>query len=456
MKLKTTQPAFGENSDAPFANDLLHREQEILDLTPMIENVPSPTVMALDAPWGAGKTVFIKMWATYLNKKRMPALYFNAWETDFAADPLVPFVEKITEQLPEENQGNLMDSAKALMPMFLGDVVRKFVGDGLAEVTEQAAENLFTHHSKLAEFKNALGEFAEAQTNKHIVIFVDELDRCRPDYAVKVLERIKHLFEVPGVVFVLATNREQLCHSIQGLYGANFDADTYLRRFIEFDFTIKPPDTKAFIDARLSALGVDKFLEDRKKHRGCKYDLDKLRGALTLLAKIYNYSLRDLEQLIARVVLVLYTLEGNMFYPILLAFLLVARQKMPEHYRKYIRPDDNGEEMREQWENDLGMADIHEGYENYSFFAVSITAQIMLTKWITQKKLEDAKSDFNTYCEEKEENATTREGELYIDDLKHAGAEFFISDIYRSRSEKILPYLVKKIEIQDKFHFPAS
>ena len=172
----------------------------------------------------------------------------------------------------------------------------------IAKIAEYFARNLFTHHSKLAKFKKALGEFAKSQTNKHIVIFVDELDRCRPDYAVKVLERIKHLFEVPSVVFVLATNREQLCHSVKGLYGASFDAGTYLRRFIEFDFTIKQPDTGSFIHARLSVLGVEQSLGD---------SYGQLHNALTLLASVYNYSLRDVEQLLMRVLLVLSTLEDK-------------------------------------------------------------------------------------------------------------------------------------------------
>ena len=68
-----TEITFGENKENPFHNDLLNRKQEIMDLTPMIKRIKSPAVMALYAPWGAGKTAFIKMWAAYLNKEQIPA-----------------------------------------------------------------------------------------------------------------------------------------------------------------------------------------------------------------------------------------------------------------------------------------------------------------------------------------------------------------------------------------------
>ncbi|WP_081764293.1 P-loop NTPase fold protein [Sphingobium sp. Ant17] len=64
-----------------------------------------------------------------------------------------------------------------------------------------------------------------------IFVVVDELDRCRPDYAIALLESIKHLFDVPGVVFVIALHGRQLTASIEAVYGAKFDATAYLRRF---------------------------------------------------------------------------------------------------------------------------------------------------------------------------------------------------------------------------------
>ncbi|QDE47832.1 hypothetical protein EIN43_17235 [Enterobacter hormaechei] len=63
-------------------------------------------------------------------------------------------------------------------------------------------------------------------------IFIDELDRCRPNYAIDMLETIKHLFDINNVVFVIATDKEQLSHSICSVYGSGFDATRYLDRFL--------------------------------------------------------------------------------------------------------------------------------------------------------------------------------------------------------------------------------
>ena len=439
-----TEITFGENKENPFHNDLLNRKQEIMDLTPMIKRIKSPAVMALYAPWGAGKTAFIKMWAAYLNKEQIPAFYFNAWETDFAVDPLVPFMEKITEQLPGKMRRKLMKGAKALIPALIGGVVRNFGNGWLAKITDYLTGKFFTHHGKLTEFKNTLKDFIGTQKGKRVVIFVDELDRCRPDYAIKVLERIKHLFKVPGVIFILAINREQLRHSVKALYGLDMKgADIYLRRFIEFDITIKQPDMDGFITARLKHMEIDKFLEGRKRSFG--YDRQNLHETLTLLAKVYNLFPRDMEQLLMRVVLVLYALEDDEkdkqpFHPSLLAFLIVARLKMLEHYRRYILPADDGVEMVGRWE----AAGIYDGAENIKI-ASHITAQILMAKHDTT-----GANDLMKSYKDKANNAPSNNARSYYNSVSGYAKNFGKDDNNRIN----LSRLVNKIELLDKFRFP--
>ena len=87
----------------------------------------------------------------------------------------------------------------------------------------------------IISFKNSLANFIEKSTeDKPVVFIIDELDRCRPNYAVEVLEQIKHLFSVPKIVFVLSIDKEQLGHAVRGVYGSEkLNADEYLRRFID-------------------------------------------------------------------------------------------------------------------------------------------------------------------------------------------------------------------------------
>jgi len=84
-----------------------------------------------------------------------------------------------------------------------------------------------------------------------IFVFVDELDRCNPQYAISLLEEIKHLFDVPGVVFVLGMEPSQLCKSIEGAYGAGFDAAAYLERLINYRYSLRPVRMDRFIEDRL-------------------------------------------------------------------------------------------------------------------------------------------------------------------------------------------------------------
>lgn len=89
------------------------------------------------------------------------------------------------------------------------------------------------------------------------LIFIDELDRCRPTYAIAMLERIKHLFNIPGIAVVLATDTSQLAHSIKSVYGQDFDSQKYLQRFLSRTYPLPSPPVANFIDAIVGPSGVD-------------------------------------------------------------------------------------------------------------------------------------------------------------------------------------------------------
>ena len=125
------------------------------------------------------------------------------------------------------------------------------------------------------------------------MILIDELDRCRPDYALGLIEAVRNLFAVDGVVVLLAINREELCHSIQSLYGAEFDTDRYLRRFVDLPYTLPPPSEdhlSAFALRLLSAARVEsRVLSSSEPHHPGPRMLGKIPTAA-------NHNLRDLQQ----------------------------------------------------------------------------------------------------------------------------------------------------------------
>ena len=132
--------------------------------------------------------------------------------------------------------------------------VQTFIETEAGNMLAAYADNLLMRYKEseksVKEFQDKLQTTASAltQATKHpLMVVIDELDRCRPSYAVALIEVAKHLFEADHVVFVLAVNRTQLAHSIKALYGDQFDAAGYLRRFFDIDFRLPEPDRTRFI-----------------------------------------------------------------------------------------------------------------------------------------------------------------------------------------------------------------
>jgi hypothetical protein len=97
-----------------------------------------------------------------------------------------------------------------------------------------------------------------AGVNSPLFVMIDELDRCRPSYAVTVLERVKHLFEANDVVFIFATDTNQLQHTIRGAYGGDFDGRSYLSRFFDRRYSFPEPRLGEFVKSKLDLIDLTK------------------------------------------------------------------------------------------------------------------------------------------------------------------------------------------------------
>jgi len=226
--------------DQPFVNDQLHRQPCAQNLTTLIRTLKQPFVLSVNGSWGTGKTTFIKMWRQSLENDGHLCLFFNAWENDFATDPIVSFIsemDRVFQRRPEA--ADRWKKAKALGaglirnvateavkkathglvdPEKLVETMRKGEKDDalVQQATEIATQRLAAYRAEaqaIAAFRENLGELGQQLRQADgakapVLFFVDELDRCRPDYAICLLERINHLFNVPNIVFVLALDRE--------------------------------------------------------------------------------------------------------------------------------------------------------------------------------------------------------------------------------------------------------
>ncbi len=302
-------------ADNPFRDDLLDRKRTAESLTNVVRSFEGPGVIAIDAAWGTGKTTFLNMWVQHLRNQEFTVVKFNAWETDFATDPFLALSTELQNDL--NGTGTSPDSierfkecSRRILRHGLPDVVR-LVSSGVpilgpvgGKITESVIET-FTESrvSSYGKTKEAIEDFRKAleaialetfsgSDDLPLVVVVDELDRCRPTYAVELLETAKHLFSVDHVVFVLAINRRELSHSVRSLYGSEFNADLYLRRFFDAEVSLPEPDLQDLTTNALRITGYDNLgagIPDRS-------ELPNARKVLVDLLKMSSVDARTVLQ----------------------------------------------------------------------------------------------------------------------------------------------------------------
>ena len=352
----------------PFENDLLERKDKAEVLTSLVSNIDGPCTMAVDAAWGAGKTTFLKMGAQYLRNEGFPVVEFNAWETDASGDPFVALTTEITEQLkawPDSTVASRLHQTQFLAKSLLRKVapgairaasgllpgVGAELGHVLSSYASEAMAGYFDQKQSAAQFKASLQELANSlrasSENKPTIVLVDELDRCRPTYAIELLETAKHIFGVDNVVFVLAVNREELAHSVRVLYGERFDAEGYLRRFFDIDFRLPAPNREAFIRNMIASIGVEEFLvnsNDGFAQSDCELVIESLVSFLSHS----NLSLRSVGQAIHRFGAVLSSLETKKsLYVRTLTVLSILSAVDASLYRRWVEGEINSDQTIE-------------------------------------------------------------------------------------------------------------
>ena len=344
--------------DYPFDHDLLDRKEEIENLTQIVCNVEDPLVLAINAPWGTGKTTFVKLWCAYLEQQGLNFICFNAWETDFAEDPLIPLVSELGKWIDQKKgyQGGEWNKfIKQVMPKLAKRVavtsvklathgviddkdIAKILTDSAGEITGDLVDQFNQKLTANREFKDQISKVLSGlPENQNLIVFVDELDRCRPTYAIELLERIKHLFSIKRLIFILSTDKEQLSHSICAVYGDGFEAKKYLDRFIDLDYSLREPNLVKYIDFSLKNYCSN-------QNSGKSNNLDSLSILIFFFAIRLKLKLRDINLLITRLALILLSFpkENSYFYPKkdleyepMLLTLLILRNYNYDLYKLY-------------------------------------------------------------------------------------------------------------------------
>jgi hypothetical protein len=338
---------FGIDSDNPFAGDLLERQTLSDTLTQLVQKADDSFVLALDAPWGGGKTTFLRMWLSELKRQGTASIYFNAWEHDFTGDPLACLLGELKGLMNEVSGtkrqadrlkkvgGRLLRRgvpvAAKLLTAGLVDAqtfkdLHEAVGGMAAKIAEDTIEEYAKGKRLAEEFRSVLREAVEKVSEetsqgkkKPLVYVIDELDRCRPTFAVEMLERTKHFFNVPGVIFILGVDKVALGTSLQTIYGSGFDSSSYLRRFIDFDILLPRASSRAFVASLIGRFNVKDFAEVASRQSGEQHYLIYILSGLFEVCAIPP---RAQEQTLARIGLMCRLQNGIDVWPWAAATLL--------------------------------------------------------------------------------------------------------------------------------------
>jgi hypothetical protein len=306
------------------------------------------------------------MWQAHLNKElNITSLYFNAWESDFSTDPMVAFVAEISSHMEETQKENdsykpHLSKARKIATAFAKRAIPAAVRIGTAGVlnlddyTEEAlssvaeegikdAIDLYTTEKSLMEkFHEALNStiktLEDTGHSSTLIIFIDELDRCRPTYAIELLERVKHLFNIENVIFVISIDKEQLGISLQAVYGNGFDSNEYLRRFIDTEFNLPKADSKLFTDHLVSKFSFKEYFKQRIGD--FSHDFTDFIDTFNALSTVFDLSLRAREQCFTRVAIALSSTPSNRYlFPELLTTLTILNVTNKATYKSFVFGD---------------------------------------------------------------------------------------------------------------------
>lgn len=250
--------------------DILNRDEFVDKLVTLTENISENKTrvsFAINGIWGCGKSFVLDMFEDRLNQIQLEetatdkyfVIRYNCWKYDYYEDPLVAIVATIIDIINHKTKlwndeikkarvlGVLKAVGTSLLSMANGGIkdklgidvkttyqtLTKYIKDEKEQVEKSHKYDVhFSFNQALICLQKLIGDLSQEQT---VVFMVDELDRCLPEYSIKVLERLHHLTEnSDNIITVLSIDKVQLQKSVQRIFG--FDKpEKYLEKFIQFE-----------------------------------------------------------------------------------------------------------------------------------------------------------------------------------------------------------------------------
>ncbi|PZE12269.1 P-loop ATPase [Pseudomonas sp. 57B-090624] len=414
-----------EIKPVPWAHDKMNRQGVSRFITRYLDNNPDVKVLNINAPWGAGKTFFLTNWRDELSMSRA-CIYFNAWENDYSGDPFIALTSIIHDGLGEligskeqavaKLEGFRRQASKAIIaatPVIAKGILKKVTGvevaaltdavekESVAEAAEVALDNLLKSNQDtlkvIAGFKKKFSELAASAAKNQakskegkvlpLYIFIDELDRCRPTYAIELLERIKHFFDIENCKFIIATDTEQLKHSVGAVYGAGFGAERYLKRFFDAEYSLDYSDLDRWVstlnfdvrpvrDSPIVTVYAGRPRWEEQRHTAPNnsavlagdYGLAKEQIIILAVAKTFRIKPRELEKCYRHLCAIASVMSVSKFDLFWGWYLVVLKDEAPDYYDQFVRRNDGSD--WESFRKKYPPAGFYVGNENIDVHAL--------------------------------------------------------------------------------------
>ena len=239
----TRRKLTGVHSDEPELTDRLERETIARAFADLAGDCNTPLVIGIFGSWGSGKTTFLRLVEKDLDKRNCKAVWFNAWEHDQDDAPAVSLLHKLVDVVDanEEFKSGLKQIALAFGSLLLKKTTSLDVSD-----LEKAQSILDDENFRVRDARNRLRSHFEAILDKagvakgtRLVFFIDDLDRCSPQCVLRILEAIKLYFNLPGCVFFLNIDRDNLENILRNASTqAQGSESHYLDKMIQLPFVL--------------------------------------------------------------------------------------------------------------------------------------------------------------------------------------------------------------------------
>lgn len=355
-----------ENIEITIKEDVLNRNKKLVMLCKMLTNLDDNYNITIDGAWGSGKTFFVKQFKYLLEHikdykdnvvfnendkdiikkcaKNNLVIYYNAWENDdHEGHPLESIIYSILNDYPKyKKKLTAFSEFKKVFKSTIRDIIKVGTAE-LIDLNNIDKMNSFEDYAKkintIAEKKESFNKLINLllNGNKRLILIIDELDRCKPTFAIQLLETIKHFYSNKKITILMSTNNFELSHSIKKVYGQEFDGYSYLNKF--YDCVVYLDNTEQVIND---------YLKNKLTFNTSGYTSHKFAN---MLINYYHLSLRECNKYVSMYNLLFNYIDGDISYYyddykyiyscILLPLGIIYKIKNNELYNKFI--NDNAE-----------------------------------------------------------------------------------------------------------------